>query len=291
MSNSTIGLLSWQSTEVTIYVGSFLFILGIVGNPITLLIFLSLQTFRQSSCAFYLIIMCIANTCNLCPVLLTFIVTNGFYINWTNGSLFYCKFRAYIVQVLLLTSLSCMCLAIIDQFLATCINPRWHRFNNIKLARCIIIGLVILYSFWDIPFLLYYNHATSSTAIGPVCTITNPTFRYYNYYFYRPGITIGLPATVEITFGLLAYRNVRQGIYRTVPLVRRELDKQLTTMVLVQVIFNVIVFIPTTVAYTFSTIYNTTSDRLLLAKLDFLQNISSIIAYAHPVVNNRYFQF
>jgi len=53
-----------------------------------------------------------------------------------------------------------------------------------------------------------------------------------------------LPLTVMVLFGSLAYYNVRHLAYRTIPLVRRELDKQLTQMVLVQVIYNIFVLIP-----------------------------------------------
>ncbi|CAF3911584.1 unnamed protein product, partial [Rotaria magnacalcarata] len=45
-------------------------------------------------------------------------------------------------------------------------------------------------------------------------------------------------------FGLLAYGNVEQLSHRTLPLVRCELDKQLAVMVLVKVIFNFFVSLP-----------------------------------------------
>ena len=54
----------------------------------------------------------------------------------------------------------------------------------------------------------------------------------------------GLPVLITALFGLLAYHNVTQLAYRAVPLVRRELDKQLTVMVLVQVVFNFCVLVP-----------------------------------------------
>jgi len=54
-----------------------------------------------------------------------------------------------------------------------------------------------------------------------------------------------LPGHVVINqISAIAYRNIKQILYRTVPLVRRELDKQMTTIVLVQVIFNVIAITP-----------------------------------------------
>ena len=42
----------------------------------------------------------------------------------------------------------------------------------------------------------------------------------------------------------MAYRNIQRISHRTAPLVRRELDKQLTTMVLVQVVINFFTNVP-----------------------------------------------
>jgi hypothetical protein len=58
--------------------------------------------------------------------LLTRIMISGFDIDWIQFSLFYCKFRTYFFQVTSLTSLTCLCLATIDQYLATCTRPHWQ---------------------------------------------------------------------------------------------------------------------------------------------------------------------
>jgi hypothetical protein len=57
-----------------------------------------------------------------------------------------------------------------------------------------------------------------------------------------------VPAVIAASFGWMAYRNVQQLAYRTIPLVRRELDKQLTLMVLVQVAANIFTLLPYTTA-------------------------------------------
>ena len=124
MSSSTVAALAFVSRETVIYLGFSLFIAGIIGEPLVLLVFSSLRTFRQSSCAFYLIIISVVNIVHLFTGLFTFIMINGFGINWTIMSPFYCKFRPFLVQLCVLTSFTCICLATIDQFLATCSNPR-----------------------------------------------------------------------------------------------------------------------------------------------------------------------
>ncbi len=45
---------------------------------------------------------------------------------------------------------------------------------------------------------------------------------------------------ISVSFGTSAYHNIKSIPHRTAPLIGRELDKQLTATVLVQVIFNIL---------------------------------------------------
>jgi hypothetical protein len=92
MSTTTASSLAFVSQQLVIYRGFFIFVAGLIGGPLVRIVFFGLQTFRQSSCAFYLTSMSIVNILHLFTGLLTFIMINGFGINWTNMSLFYCKF-------------------------------------------------------------------------------------------------------------------------------------------------------------------------------------------------------
>ena len=284
MSTSISSSLAFISQQVVIYVGFFIFIAGIIGEPLVLLVFLSLKTFRESSCAFYLTVMSFVNIFHLFTGLLTFIMINGFSINWTNMSLIYCKFRQFYVQLCALTSFTCVCLATIDQFLATCSNPRWHRWNNIKLARYILIGAVTVWFSVEVPFILYYDHMVSSTTGISSCGITNTGFEKYLNLFHRPILTGILPITIMALFGILAYRNVQNIAYRTVPLVRRELDKQFTTMVLVHVFYDIVVFTPFIVVAILVGIVGTPSNSDIAMKLASIQNITTVVYYFHFVV-------
>jgi hypothetical protein len=99
MSTSYTSFLANISQQVTIYVGLFLVVTGFIGGLLNIIVFFSLKTFRQSSCAFYLTIMSFVDTLQLFTGLFIFIMINGFGINWTDMSLFYCKFRAFYVQL------------------------------------------------------------------------------------------------------------------------------------------------------------------------------------------------
>jgi len=82
MSTSTamILLLNFVSKQITIYFGSSILILGIIGGLLNLLVFLSLKTFRESSCAFYLTVMSAVNVGQLITGLLTRVMDVGFSI-------------------------------------------------------------------------------------------------------------------------------------------------------------------------------------------------------------------
>jgi hypothetical protein len=282
MSTTALSSLAFASQQVVIYAGTFLFIAGIIGGPLVLLVFLSLNTFRQSSCAFYLTVMSLVNTFHLFTGLLTFIMIYGFGINWIDMSLPFCKFRQFYLQSSIQISFTCMCLATIDQFLATCSNPRWHRWNNIKFARYIVIGVVIFWFLFEIPLLLNYNHAVSISGVS-VCTITNTAFRTY-FTFFHVLVLNSLPAIILTLFGILAYRNVQTIAYRTIPLVRRELDKQLTTMVLVHVFYDVVVITPQIIVYIFNSIVGTSGNLVSVMQQTSIQNFTAILFYFHFAV-------
>ncbi|CAF3967085.1 unnamed protein product, partial [Adineta steineri] len=98
MSSSYISSLNDASKQITIYVGIPTLIAGVLGGLLNTIVFLSLRTFRESPCAFYLTIMSIVNVGQMITGLLARILTSGFNIDWSLTSLFYCKFRLYCFQ-------------------------------------------------------------------------------------------------------------------------------------------------------------------------------------------------
>ncbi len=93
MSLSIISSLAFAGQQVTIYLGTFTLIAGVVGGFLIIVVFLSLRTFRRSACAFYLTIMSVVNIGQMVTGLLARIMTTGFDIDWSQISPFYCKFR------------------------------------------------------------------------------------------------------------------------------------------------------------------------------------------------------
>jgi hypothetical protein len=284
MSSSLIAALIVVSQKVIIYIGIPILIIGLLGNILNVIVFLSLKTFRQNSCAFYLTIMSIFNIGQLTTGLLTRIMISGFEVDWTLSSLFYCKFRIYFLQVTSLVSYSSMCLATVDQYLATCSRPRWQQWCNIKLAYHILILITFILIIEQVPCVIYSNQIQSSITGNIICTYSSVLFSEFNAYFNYLILGTALPYSISFSFGLMAYYNVQQLSHRTVPLVRRKLDKQLTIMVLVQLIYNFFSLSPNLIVYILSS-YGNITDTVIQAQLNLASSITLCLYYLYYAVS------
>jgi len=283
--SSIISLLADISQQVVIYMNIPILTAGVIGGILNLIVFLSLKTFRESPCTFYLIFMSFFNIGQLLTGDLSRLMTVGYNIDWTLSSLFYCKVRWYCIQICALTSYGCLCFATLDQYLATSSRHRWQQWSNIQLAHRLCAIAFIFSIIHGIPSFFYYNYGYSVVTGEPACVITNVIFQQYRTYGYFVVLSGILPMCITVSFGLLAYWNVRQIPYRTVPLVRRELDKQLTSMVLVQVVFTFIVTLPYVIVEILQTSLNIGNDQVLAAKLQFAQYLTVGFDYSYYAVS------
>ena len=277
--------LVFAQNQVIIYGGAFVFTTGVFGGFLNTIVLLSLRTFRQSSCALYLTIMSILNIGQLFTGLFLPIMNTLLNVDGTTASLFWCKFRPFVFHVCTATSLTCFCLATIDQYFATCFNPRWQQFCNIKLAHRLVLAFVIIWSLHGIPYLLFFAHVQSSVPGKVVCTVTNSIFAQYRIYVNFLAVSGFLPIAITALFGSMAYFNVRQLNHRTVPLVRRELDKQLTVMVLLQVFINISVLLPYVIVSVLGLNTNISRDLVVKANIELTSTVTLVIYYLYFAVS------
>ncbi len=272
---SFMSSLNLVTQRVSIYYGIPVLVAGVLGGLLNTIVFLSLQTFRQNSCAFYLIFMSIVNIGQLFTGLLSRIMISGYNIDWTQMSPFYCKFRYFLLQTCTLISLTCMCLATIDQYFATSSNPRWRQWCSLKVAHRLTISLAIFSSLHGILYLVFYAQIYSPITGQITCGITNAAFGRYHIYVSVLILTGFLPIFLTILFALMAFRNIRHLSHHTVPLVRRELEKQLTVMVLVHVAFNCFTLLPSNIV---AALLNSMSNLNVSAIMQFV-NVMSLLLY------------
>ena len=271
--------LATVARQIGIYSGIATIIAGTIGGLLNVIVFLSLRTFRESSCALYLNIMSMVSMVQLWTSILSRVAITLSGVDWTQTSMVYCRFRQFLIQWSSLTSVTCLSLATIDQYLATSTRARWQKWSDIKLARRLILGSMIVWTLHGVPYLIYSRHVPS-TGMGRVtCSLTNSVFAQYRSLFAVPILTGFLPIGLTIVFGILAYYNVQTIAYRTIPLVRRELDKQLTVMVLTQVFiycFSASPFVIFTVILTYT---NLSTDPVVAATIQAIFSLAVSLYY------------
>src|SRR5690348_116079 len=98
MASSFIASINFAIKEIIIYTAIPAFIMGVIGGFLNVIVFLSLKTFRQSSCAFYLMVMSIFDIGRFFSNALAYIVRWGFGIDWGLTSLFFCKIRISVIN-------------------------------------------------------------------------------------------------------------------------------------------------------------------------------------------------
>lgn len=252
-----------------------------------MMVFLSLRTFRQNPCAFYLTVISSANLGELWSGLFSRIMITGFSIDRTQTSLFFCKCRQFSSILCGLISFTGLSLAMIDQYLATCRRPRWQGWSNIKLAQQLAAVFLLTWLLHGIPYIIFFNRSPSSNSNHVICTSTNKIFTQYRTYVVGCVLYGCLPLCITFTFGVLAFRNVRELSYRAVPLMRRALDKQLTAMALMQALINCLATVPYIIINLFVSGSDLTRDNLIAAQLQFAFTIATLLIYTNWAVSEE----
>ena len=218
---------------------------GTVGNAMNIFIFSSVRTYRRTPCTFFFLAASIDDIIYILINLTIFIIIAGFGFNFAATSTFWCKIRPLIITTQYLISITCITLATVEQYFATSRIVFFRRCSNIKWAHRILYVIIVAACIYGSPYLLYYN----ISPISQTCVITNDSFR--NFVSVAGFIiATALPVVLMIIFGYLAYRN----IHETIVLAKERADRQLTKMVLIQVLIVLISNVPYCIATAYFTI-------------------------------------
>ena len=181
--------------------------------------------------------------------------------------------------------MTCLCLATIDQYCATGSHIRWQQFCRIKIAYRLVVGTTIIWMLHGIVYLVYFVHAKSTCTNQTTCTIVDYNFTQYRIYVIVLTLLGILPVSIAVCFGLLAFRNIQQLTHRTRPIVRLELDKQLTVMVLAQVTMNVSTYFPYNTINSFATMTFIGSYPTIQRVLQFISTVAFVVYYIYFAVS------
>lgn len=255
------------------------FIFGIIGNILNIIVFKSLKTFRKNSCAFCLLTLSISDIgmllFNTMPNFLTDIFNDYHGIN----AIFSCKISISFAQTFALISHTIVCLAAIDQYLSTLMDEHRKGISFFLIQRLIII-FIFIYILHGIPFLVYYQAETLPGTNMTTCRLDSDSGAFSKYLIYVCFPIMGglLPLSIMSIFGLIALRNVRTMTRRRVHIIRLRLEQQLTAMVLVKILFVCITVIPFLINYIVRfTILSSNNDAIVQKKLLLIMRVISFL--------------
>ncbi|CAF3855746.1 unnamed protein product [Adineta steineri] len=208
-------------------------------------------------------------------ILIAGILGSGFDL--TRTSVAWCRARSFFLSTISVISFTCLCLATIDQFLATSQSAHLRRYSKIELAHRIVLFAIVVWYLQGIPWILFQN----ISPISNTCIRTNNVYAIY-VSIYLLVVLCVIPVLVIIVFGWLTYRNIRL----TIVLAELRADRQLTKMTLVQIFLVIISIIPYGINNAYGLITaGMTKDVNQQLKESFTSTIVGLIGYLYYMGN------
>lgn len=274
---ATSDKLNFVSQEIQLYFGMFIVVFGFIGNLLNMIIFLTLQTFRETSCGLYLISISMINIGQILVALFIRILSEAFHTN-IRGIRWICKFQVATATWCHLVSLTTLCLATTDQWISM---SQYRELSNRRFARRAIILTCIVYLIVWIFNLLYWD------SLSGTCSIINAEFAKYSSYFQYP-ILMGLFSLSMMTiFSSLAFYKIRQMSSQEMHIIRLSHDRQLTAMTLCHAVSVVVATLPFLITFIYMTVH-TVTDIEEKAQINLIYTIVLLINYASFAVSSTY---
>ncbi|CAF1197444.1 unnamed protein product [Adineta ricciae] len=212
---------------------------GLIGHVIDILVFTSSRRFRNRPSAFFLTIESIVNSVQLIISFSSRIAISGFDDDLTQTSIVWCKLRSAIATSCTLISFTIACFAAINQYLATSYQSYLKTLSTLNLAHYLTGMATIIWSLHGILFLIFMDNKSTVK-----CVIISDGFLVYITYVYYLIWTGFLPIIIMSVFAVLASFNIRAIVRSHIPIFRRRIDQQLTSMIIARVAFSVIITLP-----------------------------------------------
>ncbi|CAF3320080.1 unnamed protein product [Rotaria sp. Silwood2] len=289
--NTTNLILSLNNISALLnrYVSIFIFIFGIVGNALNVIV-LSQQSLRTSPCSFFFRISSVAGLCSILSGLTTRILA-GYAVDLTNTIDWLCKLRIFVLMASRTVALWLIALASIDRWLLSSNKCRYRQMSSLKNAyRNTFITL--LFSIMLYAQLIYCYEANLIQTLLK-CYGKTELCRTITDFSYAL-ISVIIPITVMITFSLLTMSNVKRS-HRRVCIIQvthmstnahnqpqqwRKTDYYLLVMLVIQTVLYCFFTLPQAIQKIYSTMTeNQTKSPLQNAIENLAFNILLLLTY------------
>jgi hypothetical protein len=238
---------NFLSEQYTKYVGSSLFIICVFGTIMNMLTFLQ-RTYSGRACSLYLLVASACDLAHLNLGLLSNILQYGFHYDGIVNSIVHCRIKTYFVYVLTIISGTLTTLASIDRYmLSSAKSSRWnysHRSVGIRYIKLTILFWIVI----SIPIIFcseHFHHLSPNQQV-----ICSSSYQYSScrliqivYICLFNGF---LPPFMMMIFSCLTQNNARHLRQRSKSrsIRVRRINKQLTTMLILQSIKSILTSIP-----------------------------------------------
>lgn len=234
------------SVRVFRIVVPLLMFIGIIGNTLNIII-LKKILFRRKSFSFYLLIFSINNLIYCSLILCYRLLSIGYQISPSLSSNVLCKLFQYVNDLCPYVSPYLIVLASFDRYCYSSFNEQLQRFNQIKLAKCLTLILMIFLMLFCIPsaYLVELN-----VNDGSGCRLRTNAVVNQIYVIIQFVLLLLICPFLMILFLLMTKWNINKfGIIVMNEFEQRRIEMELIRMIFYQIVVHVILIIPMGVAY------------------------------------------
>ncbi|CAF2660885.1 unnamed protein product [Rotaria sp. Silwood2] len=227
MSTLPVPTLQLIQNQLVRYISLTLLIIGTIGNILNCLVF-TRRSLRRNSCSVYFFATSIANLIALYfGCLIRLLITFGIY-STSSQSPIYCKTRTFFTYMPLSASTWFIVAACADRYASSSSSVRIRSFSQIKVSQRIICGILFLVCFiWTQMFVCFNGNSE-----GVNCYPTTPFCNTFNNFNLLISYSL-LPPVCMFILGWMTIRHVR---HRPIHHPSNLKDRQLTIMLIVQVL-------------------------------------------------------
>ena len=279
-----IDLLNTVITRIYQYGNLTIYILGTVGDLLSIYIFLT-KKWRKNVCVFYFLICLLLSLIYLNSTILATSLITGWRINAVNSSIVLCKLMFYVTFVVALLLPTILILASIDRLLISSQNVDTRLYSSRRLAY-LLIGISIV--FWTL-FNLHILVRVHIQQIGPSSVICyyDLSSAYFNFVNYSLTVFNCSFCLLMIVLSIFAFKNVRRirSLPRQQPRIIRTMTKK--DFQLLRCLFvHDVVYISVSVISSVYAVYQITSrdqkrTPLQSAIANFLVNLFTFIYFTY----------
>jgi len=246
---TTIFILNEVSSELNRYLTLFIFLFGIIGNILNILV-LSQATLRCNPCVIYFLASSVSGLGIILVGLPSRLIGGWISTDPTNTNTALCKFRIFFLYGFRTTSVWLIVFATIDRWFVSSVKLTRRRLSSCKIAyKCLIIIHCLSCILWIESIVCYDTNVLEAPL---KCYGKSYNCRVFNDLVYASS-TVMIPSVLMLIFGFLTIHNINRSrraiepfivtvthvdpLHRTKQKRKRRNQSSLTRMLILQVIF------------------------------------------------------